>query len=402
MITGIELEQAVDLMTRDISLLGAERVSGLSLLGRTLAQDVAAPLDQPPFDRSPLDGYALRSRDSSGASRERPVPLAVVDTVYAGDVAKTPVGPGQAVRVMTGAMLPPGCDCVLRQEDTDMAFPTVSICRGLAPHDNYVDRGSDYPAGAVLLPAGTRLDAAAVGLLAGAGLCTALPVRRRPRVGVLTTGDEIVPPHVRPLPPGKIYGANYALLAARLAELGIAQVEAAHTGDDPAAAAAAMERLLDRCGLLITTGGVSVGARDIFHQALPLLGAEQVFRRVRLKPGSPAMYSRYGGKPILSLSGNPFAAAATFELLARPLLYAFSGEPHLLPRRCPAALDVPFPKSSPGRRFIRGRFADGRVTLPNQHSSGALASWVGCNCLVDIPAGSGPLERGCRVDVLLL
>lgn len=401
MLTGISLEQAVDLIVRDEAPLGRETVPLSQAHGRALAEDLHALMDQPPFDRSPLDGYAMRAADTAGASQETPVPLAVAATVYAGDVASVAVEPGQAVRIMTGAMLPLGCDCVIRQEDTDRGFPVVQVRRALKPHDNYVDRGEDYRAGTRLLPAGTRLDAAAVGLLAGAGL-TEAAVRRRPQVLVLSTGSEVCEPHIRPLPPGKIYGSNLALLTARLGELGIPANGGEQADDDPKAVALAMERLLYGCDALITTGGVSVGDRDIFHEALPLLGAEQIFWRVLVKPGTPAMFSRWRGKPILSLSGNPFAAAATFELLARPLLAALAGEPELIPIRATAVLEDGFPKVSPGRRFLRGKYQNGRVGLPQAHSSGVLSSLVGCNCLVDVPAGSGPLVRGQNVTILLL
>ena len=189
------------------------------------------------------------------------------------------------------------------------------------------------------------------------------------------------------------------LLAARLAELGF-ETETAHRGDAPAAVAEAMKQLLKSCDVLITTGGVSVGDKDIFHQALPLLRAEQVFWRVDLKPGTPAMYSVWQDKPILSLSGNPFAAFTTFELLARPLLAALSGEEG--PRWGEGVLDTPFPKASPRRRFIRGRYENGHITLPEGHSSGMLASLVGCNCLTELPVGSPPAEAGTRVRILLL
>ena len=396
MVTGISLEEAVARMTAPLSPLGTEALPLEQALGRTLAANVTAPLDQPPFDRSPLDGYALRSADLTGAGKEHPAVLEVVDTVYAGDEANIPVNPGQAVRIMTGAMLPPGCDCVVPQEDTDQGSP-VKIFVSLSPYQNYVYRGTDYRKGSVLLKKGTRLDAAALGVLASAGL-TEAEVCRRPRVGLLTTGDEVVSPGT-PLPAGKIYGSNLMLLAARLAELGY-ETETAHQGDDPAAVAEAMKQLLKTCDVLITTGGVSVGDKDIFHQALPLLGAEQVFWRVNLKPGTPAMYSVYQDKPILSLSGNPFAAAATFELLARPLLAALAGEEG--PRWGEGVLDTPFPKASPRRRFIRGRYENGHITLPEGHSSGMLSSLVGCNCLAELPAGSPPAEVGTRVRILLL
>lgn len=396
MVIGISLEEAVDRITSPLSPLGTEVLPLKQALGRTLAVDVTAPLDQPPFDRSPLDGYALRSADLAGADKAHPAVLEVVDTVYAGDEANVSVGPGQAVRIMTGAMLPPGCDCVVPQEQTDRGEP-VKVFVSLKPYQNYVYQGEDYRAGTPLLKAGARLDAAALGMLASAGL-TEAEVRRRPRVGLLTTGDEVVSPGT-PLPTGKIYCSNQMLLAARLAELGF-ETQSAHRGDDPAAVAEAMKAMLEGCDLLITTGGVSVGDKDIFHQALPLLGAEQVFWRVDLKPGTPAMYSVYEGKPILSLSGNPFAAFTTFELLARPLLAALAGEEG--PRWGEGVLDTPYPKASPKRRFIRGRYENGHITLPEGHSSGMLASLVGCNCLAELPAGSPPAEAGQKVRILLL
>jgi len=400
--TGYTLEEAREVILEQSGVLGAEVLPAGEALGRTLAEDIIAPMAQPPFDRSPLDGYALRAADIAGAGRERPVALRVTEVVCAGEVSKRSVGPGQAVRIMTGAMLPEGCDCVLRQEDTDMGAPVVRIYAALKPGDNYVNCGEDYRKGEVLLPAGSRVDAAAVGLLASAGI-TEVPVRRRPRVRVLSTGDELAAPGVRPLPVGKIYGANLPLLLARLKELGIEDASGELAGDDPGAVAEAMERLLADCDVLITTGGVSVGDRDIFHQALPLLGAERVFWRLKLKPGSPAMFSRYGGKPILSLSGNPFAAFTSFELLARPLLAALSGEAGLLPRRGKAVLETPFPKGGgPVRRFVRGSCENGRVTLPDGHSSGVLRSLTGCNCLVDLPAACGPLAAGETVAILHL
>lgn len=399
--TRIELEEARALMAESVRPLGVEQVSRQEALGRTLAEDVTAPLDQPPFDRSPLDGYALRSADLTGASPEHPVSLRVVETVYAGGVPSRVLGPGEAIRIMTGAMLPRGCDCVLQHERTDNGLEQVQIYAALSPHDNYCDRGEDYRTGEVLLPAGTVVDAAAVGVLASAGL-SSVPVRRRPVVRVLSTGDEVVSPDLHPLPAGKIYGSNQELLTARLRELGVSDVKGLLIGDDPREVADTMAQLLGECDLLITTGGVSAGDKDIFHEALPLLGAERVFWKVNLKPGTPAMYSLWQGQPILSLSGNPFAAAATFELLARPLLAALTGESRFSLRSRTAVVDGSFPKASPGRRFLRGFYQEDRVSLTGKNDSGMLASLVGCNCLVDLPAGSPPVQEGQTVTVLLL
>ena len=399
--TRIELEEVRALMAESVRPLGVEQVSRQEALGRTLAEDVTAPLDQPPFDRSPLDGYALRSADLTGASPEHPVSLRVVETVYAGGVPSRVLGPGEAIRIMTGAMLPRGCDCVLQHERTDNGLEQVQIYAALSPHDNYCDRGEDYRTGEVLLPAGTVVDAAAMGVLASAGL-SSVPVRRRPVVRVLSTGDEVVSPDLHPLPAGKIYGSNQELLTARLRELGVSDVKGLLIGDDPREVADTMAQLLGECDLLITTGGVSAGDKDIFHEALPLLGAERVFWKVNLKPGTPAMYSLWQGQPILSLSGNPFAAAATFELLARPLLAALTGESRFSLRSRTAVVEGSFPKASPGRRFLRGFYQEGRVSLTGKNDSGMLASLVGCNCLVDLPAGSPPVQEGQTVTVLLL
>jgi len=404
--TGVSLERALRIVLDHAVRVGAEELPAREARGRVLAADVSAPMDQPPWPRSPLDGYALRAADSAGASRETPVTLTVVDTVFAGGVSTATVGPGQAVRLTTGAPIPAGCDCVIRQEDTDGGREKAALYKALRPWENYCFAGEDFHAGETLLPAGTRLNAAALGILASAGLLgpdSRLSVFRRVRCALLCTGDELAPGDVRPLPPGKIYSANEALLSARLTELGAALTTVRGCfGDDAAALAAALAEAAEESDLILTTGGVSVGEKDILHQALPLLGAETLLWRVALKPGSPLMFSVYRGVPILSLSGNPFAAAATFELLGRPLLAALAGAEDLLPQTVSGVLETPFPKSSPGRRFVRGVFRSGAVTLPAGHSSGQLRSAAGTNCLVEIPAGSGPLPAGTDVTVHLL
>ena len=213
-----------------------------------------------------------------------------------------------------------------------------------------------------------------------------MAVYPRPRVLLAGTGDELVRPG-QPLKPGQIYNSNLPQLAARCRQLGLA-ADTVWWPDDPRAVADGLTAGVRDFDCVITTGGVSVGDKDIFHQALPLAGAERLFWRVKLKPGTPLMFSLLEGRPVLSLSGNPFAAAATFELLARPLLAALAGQRDWQPLTLTAPLATPFSKASGGRRFVRGIYRDGAVTLPEGHSSGQLRSQVGCNCLVDIPAGS--------------
>ena len=401
MLINITLEKAVDAIIKRILPLGTEWVKAENALGRTLAQDVIAPMDQPPFDRSPLDGYALRSQDLLSADKNHGVTLKVIGTVYAGDAAKTPVEPGKTVRVATGAMLPAGCDCVLRKEDSDEGFPLVSCFRSLKAWENYSCKGEDYSKGSCLLTKGTRLNSACLGLLAGAGIFE-LCVQRRPKVGVLCTGDEEVSAGTYPLPPGKIYNSNLQLILSRLQELGIWSMVGKQVGDSSKTICDSIDQLAQGCDLLVTTGGVSVGDKDLLLEALSKLKAETIFRRIKMKPGSPAAFSIYRKKPVLSLSGNPFAAAATFELLVRPAIQALTQENHFAMKSKAACLENDFSKSSLQRRLIRGVLKNGRVWLPEGHSSGVLSSFAGCNCFVDIPAGSDCLKAGERVTVLLL
>lgn len=403
--TMLEVEEALRLITDRVRPLAAESVPAQEAHGRVLAKDVYAPISQPPWPRSPLDGYALHAADTKGAGRDTPVTLAVVDKVYAGGVPSVPVRPGEAARIMTGAPIPDGCDCVLRQEDTDLGAERVTIFSEVEPYQNYCPAGEDFCEGDVLLRRGTRLNGSACGVLASAGLLrkeVLLPVVRQVRCALFCTGDELVTNDTAALLPGKIYSSNAAMLAARLTELGVLVVRLAEAfPDDAQALAEAIRQAEEEADLILTVGGVSVGEKDILHETLPLLGADRILWKARVKPGSPLMFSIHE-KPILSLSGNPFAAGATFELFGRAVLAGLAGCGDLLPVRTEGILDTPFEKGGGMRRIVRGFFADGRVTLPEGHASGQLASSAGMNCLVDIPAEKGPLAAGSRVDVWLL
>lgn len=396
----IELEQALALLLEGAAPVGEETAPLEKLpLGRALAQPVTAGLDQPPFPRSPLDGYALHAADSRGAGRKTPVVLSVAGCRYAGDAPMTrPVARGYAVRVMTGAPIPPGCDCVIPQEKTDGGESRVALYAALAPGQNYVPQGEDFRRGDCLLPRGYVLDPAALGVAAGAGL-TQVTVFRRPRTAVIATGDELLTPG-QALTPGKIYNSNLYYLQSRLIQLGGEVTFAAQVGDDAEAIAQALRHGAREADLVLTTGGVSVGRRDLLPQVMEGLGARRIFHGVAMKPGSPALFTRLGAVPILSLSGNPFAAAVTLEVLARPLLNALSGrreEPRLT-----AVLSRDFPKGAPVRRFVRGRCEGGVLTLPQGHSSGQLASLTGCNCLGELPAGRGAVPAGSKIPVIML
>ncbi|MDF2610841.1 MAG: moeA1 [Lachnospiraceae bacterium] len=404
---GIELEQAVELVLQ----YGAEQMKTHSLPvmkagGSILAEDIYAPIYNPPFDRSPLDGFALRACDSASATKDHPVCLLVIDTVYAGEHCVKEVKTGEAVRIMTGAPIPLGADCVIRQEDTSF-HPSnseyiVEIYKELKHHENYCFQGEDVKKGQLLIEAGTKITYIEQGILASIGI-TQVTVYQKPRVALFVTGDEVVPPGSE-LKKGKIYDSNLSLIYNRLREFGMEPVIAEYLPDHVAKIADSIRKVSDHADIIITTGGVSVGVKDIFHEVVPMLDISRIFWKVNLKPGTPAMFSVYQGIPLLNLSGNPFAAITTFELLARPLLAKMSCDKSLNAVKLKGTLAEPFTKTSGARRFLRGRYSEGKVHIPptEKHASGILTSMSGCNCLVDIKAGSKPLTMGDEIEVILL
>ena len=401
---AISLEEAVSRLLTNINpLLSTEAVPLDEALGRVAASDICAPFDQPPFARSPLDGYALRAEDTVGACTEAPAVLTVVGETFAGMPPHLPIRPGQAVRIMTGAPIPAGADCVVRQEDTNCTGDTVRVYADLDPFQNYCFQGEDIREGTCVIRRGTVLDFATIGVLALLGQAR-ISVVPRPRIGVLATGDELTEVGL-PLAPGKIYNSNQHLLCARLRELGALPIALSQCPDSPEVIARHIDETLKDCDLVITTGGVSVGERDFLPEVCRILGGKLLFHGVSMKPGSPAMAFLHRGKPVLCLSGNPFAVAATFELLARPMLAALCSCPSTLPRTTGVLQDA-FSKVSKRRRFLRARMIGGKVYLPRGnaevHSSGALCSMLNCNCMVDIPAGTPQLVPGQMVEVVLL
>ena len=369
--------------------------------GRTLAEDIFAGQDQPPFARSPLDGYAVRSGDIAGASKERPARLSVIDEVDAGQVSGMRVEKGTAIRIMTGAPVPEGADCIVRQEDTDYGEEKVEVYREVGAYENYCFAGEDYRAGTQVLEKGTKLGAIELGTLASLGR-EKVRVFRRVRAAVLTTGDELVLPGEE-RKPGKIYDANLYTMATRLTALGAEVIRKGRTGDKPEEAAAWIREAGEKADIIVTTGGVSVGKKDIMHEVLKLLDCERIFWKIAIQPGMPTLCAQYGGKLLICLSGNPFGAAVNLELLVRPVLAKMAGRkaPELL--RLSAVSESEFPKRSGVTRYVRAFYEEGKVRIPEgSNASGILSSMCGCNCLIEIPAGTAALKKGDRVWIVLL
>ena len=398
----IELEQAVEvLLAHTAPVSETERVPLLEALGRVAAEDVRAGFDNPPFDRSPLDGYTFAAASTAAASAEHPVMLQVIGEECAGDFFAGTVGAGECVRIMTGGAIPNGCDCVVRQEDVREEGDRIHVPFSSESYENYCYAGEDIKKDTLLVQQGQVIRAAHLAVLASEGY-DAVRVYRRVRVAVASTGDELLQPG-EPLRPGKIYNSNLYLLAGRLRELGAEVTVVGAVPDDVEKAARVIASYADKVDLFLTSGGVSVGKKDIMHGVVPALGAERLFWRVCMKPGAPAIAYTRGAMLGIALSGNPFAAYATFELMARAALAHLAGQREVHPVRRRAVLADAFPKDCPGRRFLRARIeADGRVSLPDQHESGSLFSAAGCNAFVDVPAGTQPLAAGTEVEVVLL
>ena len=396
----ISLEKAIEILLAQVSKVReAEEVPLLEALGRTLAEDYTAPFDNPPFDRSPLDGYTFAASSTAGATAAQPAEFEIIGEECAGQYFDESVPAGKAVRIMTGGAIPAGCDCVVRQEDVTADGDMLLVPFIMKHHENYCFAGEDIKQGTRLAKAGTRLTAAHLGALASMGF-DKVKVIRRVRVAIASTGDELLQPG-QPLAPGKIYNSNLYMISSRLRELGFEPEVLGILPDDVEAASAAIAKWQDKVDLFLTTGGVSVGKKDIMHGVVGKIG-KRLFWRVCMKPGGPAIAYTFGQTLGIALSGNPFAAYATFELIARPVLVALSGDEKIALRQAQAVLTDAFPKASKGRRFIRAYYEDGKVRLPQQHASGSLFSVVGCNAFVAIPAGTDPLEPGTEVDVVLL
>ena len=417
---GISVEQAMEQILQYTPVINeTEEIELNKAGGRILAQDMVAEFNNPPFDRSPVDGYACKAEDLAGASSEHPVKLKVMEEIDAGQYSERVVEHGQAVRIMTGAAIPEGCDCCVYQERTDYGEDFVEIYTEQKQWDNYCFAGEDFKKETTLLKKGTHIGYVEAAVLAGMGAAK-LPVYRQPKIVLLTTGDEVVEPG-NPLPAGKIYNSNMTMLSARLRELGIEPFYMEAVKDDPQIMAEKLKEAAEQADMIITTGGVSVGKKDIMHESLRLINAERIFWRVKMKPGMPTLFSVYNKEdsnenisekrmaevPVISLSGNPFGVAVTVELLIRPALEKMMQNPAIGLNEIAGVMADNFVKGIKGRRFIRAYWKNGKFHLPNGlHSNGVLSSMAGCNCLIDTKTmedkESKSLNAGDKVSAILL
>ncbi|MEJ7702400.1 MAG: gephyrin-like molybdotransferase Glp [Geodermatophilaceae bacterium] len=377
------------------SLMPVEIVPLGRARGLVLAEDVTSVTALPPFHNSAMDGYAVRAADVSAV----PTTLPVADDIPAGRTSVFALEPGTAQRIMTGALLPPGADAIVPVEHTDARTDRVTIDTAPKPGAHIRSIGEDIAAGQVALTAGTILYPAQIGLAAAIGHA-GLPVYRRPRVVVLSTGSELVEPG-KTLQPGQIYESNTALLCAAVQDAG-ASARAVHfVPDDVAEFLATVERETADADLLITSGGVSAGAYEVVKDAFSDLGTMS-FAKVAMQPGGPQGWGRVGDVPLVTLPGNPVSAFVSFEVFVRPALRTAMRLPSADRPRVRARLVADVVSPAGKRQFLRGFFADGDVSQVGGPGSHLLAHLARANCLVVIPEDTEQMAAGDTVEVWLL
>ncbi len=395
----LPIEEAMRIIAANVQpSVGIETVGLSSADGRVLAEDVIAPIDLPPFANSAVDGYAVRAADLADAKA-----LPVEGRIAAGEADRTSLKPGTARRIFTGAPLPEGADTVFMQEDvaTDAAG-LVHLPAGLRQGANTRKRGEDVPAGSKALPAGRRLRPQDVALAAALGL-RSLPVRRRIRLALFSTGDEVVEAG-QPLPPAKLYDANRMLLAALARRTGAEVSDRGILPDGRAEITAALRAAAATHDLVLTSGGVSTGEEDHVRQAMEALG-RLVFWRLAIKPGRPVAMGIAAGTPLISLPGNPVAAFVTFIHVARPLIAALGGAMLAPPVPLPVRAAFAYRKKSGRREYLRVRLvraADGRLDAHKhpQDGAGILSSLTETDGLAELAEGVTVVAPGDAVDFL--
>ncbi len=403
----ISIEQALEKVLSYMEVMGEEHRPILDCLGQVLAEDIYSGINIPPLDNTAMDGYAVQSKDTYGASQQSPRTLRVIETISAGSISKHEVEPGTAIRIMTGAPIPKGADSVVKFEDTDDTLKKepsekVQIFCQVATGLNIRRAGEDITKGSMVLSKGKVIRPSEVGVLASLGQ-SSVKVIRRPIVAILATGGELVDIG-QPLSPGKIYDSNtYSTAALVLRYGGIPKILGIAL-DNEESLVTKLHQGLDS-DMLITTGGVSMGDYDMVRDILAKEG-EMVFWTVRMKPGKPLAFGKIRGIPHLGLPGNPVSSMVTFELFARPAILKMMGKKNLAKPTIEAVIENPV-ENTDGRRILSRAVVEKRsgqyfARLTGAQGSGILTSMSLANGLVIVPEDKVRVEKGDVVQVMML
>jgi molybdopterin molybdotransferase len=395
-LTGISAERAIDVISSACNSPETEILSLYDAYGRVLAEDITAASDIPPFDRSPYDGYALISADTANA----PVTLKVLEEVSAGNVPSVTVISGTAVKILTGAPVPEGADAVVKYEDTDFTAESVTMLKAVLPGD-IVPKGEDVRAGTVIARRGDEITPSVAGNMAAQGI-ERLSVYKRPRIGIISTGNELINSGK-----GAIHDTNRVTLEAAIKRIGANPVFLGTAGDKYSE----IERLIDfkRTDMIISTGGMGKSDHDFTLSAFENCGARLKIRNLDFRPGGAFAYlelERHGTAiPCVCLAGNPAAAMVTFFAMAQPCIRKLCGSADWRNERVKAALTEGYGKSSPAARLIVGaiNISSGKVMFQcSERGKGSVSSFDGANALAIVPKGSPELDAGTEVDAYLI
>ena len=397
-------KEAVDRLVEVVKPIAKESVALEKAMGRILAQDVKAMANVPPFDRSPYDGYAFRAADSVGASKEHPVTLKILEEIPAGGISRCPVTEGCAVKILTGAPIPEGADAIVPFEVTEFTESIVTVFEESVSGKNIVKCGEDVKIGDGLANEGVKIDAGLAGTLASQNIAKPM-VYRVPRVGILSTGSELL--NVGDAwEEGKIYNSNQYMLQAAVRELGCEAIVLGRAKDSLGEIKKLLMRGLSDCDIVLITGGVSVGDYDLTPDAMEQAGISILFRGVGLKPGMACAYGVKGNQLVCGLSGNPASAITNFYAIAVPAIRKICGYKEFLSKEIRVTLLDSFGKKSRCERILRGKLelANGIVGMHISKDQGnvVLSSTIGCDVMAVIPAGSGPVEAGTKLKGFLI
>lgn len=391
--------EARKIILSQVSPLGEESVPLLDSLGRVVARDLAAPWDMPLFDNSAMDGFAVRAADCGAI----PASLRVTGFLPAGGQDQPGVEPGCAVRIMTGAPIPAGCNAVVPIEEVDEEGDRVTVKSRVLPRQHMRLKGADVAAGARILAAGTRVRPSEVGMLAAMGQAL-VPVHRKARVAILSTGDELI--ELGEMPgTGKVINSNALSLAAGVREAGAEPVLIGIARDEVASHREKIQEGMG-CDALITSAGVSAGDRDLVREVLAQLGARELFWKVDMKPGGPTAFALLEGKPVFSLPGNPVSTMVTFEFLVKPALLRMMGQRKVIRPFLKGILAQDAHKKAGKLNFIRvtvkkrhGRYL--AHSAGDQHT-GVLSTMTRCDALAALPSELSFVPAGSEVDLILM
>ena len=376
--------------------------------GRFLGEDIIAKTDVPAFDKSPYDGFALRAEDTVQASSDNRIEFEVIDKIGAGYVSHKKVEQFQAIRIMTGAQIPSGCDAVIMMELVNEINRDgknyIQIKRKVKKGDNISFQGEDIKLGTQLSSKGTKINPGIQSLLATFGYQD-VAVMRKPKIGVIATGDELLNVN-EPLAPGKIRNSNSYMIVEQISRSGAEAIYYGKVPDNFTAIHDSLKKVINEVNIIITIGGISVGDFDYMPDVYEALGADILCNKIAMRPGSVTTIASVKGKLLYGLSGNPSACYVGFELFARPIIRHLLGSDKPFAKKVKAILDADFPKTNPFTRFVRSKLyaRDTQIVVApiGMDKSNIIYSLAIANCLMILPGGTRGYQKGMEVEVLLL